>query len=320
MNKKILNLFKCTLFFVLAINKITLANKNLPLIAILSAPEDGSDKTSKNYLVNANYVRWLEANGMEAIAIHPWYTEAQLFTVLEKVNGVLIQGENVSFEANSTYINTVNSIANKLKTFETNPNLALPLLAINTGFVILQDVLAEAEVHSSFPALKAQSSLVFEQNELKDSKIFNNLSPQMANILKNTTSIYENHSVAVSADKYSNSNKLREFMNYIARDKDSNGNLYVAVAEGIKNYPFFGIQFHPEIISFNKIKDNNVPETFESGIVSRHFGHFLLKQASLNKNIFENMRADANYLTGKLTGPADKSGSYFYKFEKPAAN
>jgi len=166
--------------------------------------------------------------------------------------------------------------------------------------------------------LKSKSSLIFNEDEIKDTILFNKLSDQLIDVFKNTKSIYENHSLAVSPEKFTlPTSKIRDFMNIVSRDKDSEGNLYISAAEGTKGYPFFGVQFHPEIISFNRIKDNNVPDSFEAVLASKHFGHFLLKQVSQNKNKYNTAREDLNYMTGLLPQPADKNGAYYYKFKKP---
>lgn len=298
---------------------LTSQNKNLPVIGILSNPETGSEKNSTAYRVNANYVRWLEANGMEAIALHPWLSDSQLSSIISKLNGVLLQGESFDFDKESTYYKTAASIIQKVKNFLTTPAYNFPVFGVCSGFQVLQTVLAETDVLTLHPHPDSASSLIFEADEIKDSKMFSGLSDQMVAVLNSTKSVYEHHYMAVAPEQYSDKNKLREFMNYNTLDKDTKGNLYIASAEGIKNYPFFGVQFHPEMISFNRNRSRNVPESWESVQVSKHFGHFLLKQASLSVNKYENPQQDENYLTGKLPAAADSEGNYYYVFEKPKA-
>jgi len=302
----------------LSINLIT-SNKKLPTIGILSNPETGSDKNSTKYVVNANYVRWLEANGMEAVAIHPWFTQTQLNDILKKINGVVFQGENFDFAKDSIYYLTAKSIIENVKNFRTTAAMNFLVFGVCSGFQVLQTILAETDIITYHPHVDSQSSLNFELDELRDSKLYSGINDELANILKNTKSIYQHHYMAVAPEQYSEKNKLRDYMNYNSVDTDSRGNNYVASAEGIKNFPFYGVQFHPEIISFNRNKSKNVPETFQSVLVSKHFGHFLLKQAALNSNTFENSSDYEGYMTGKLGAPADKDGNYYYVFEKPSA-
>lgn len=316
--RKTLFSYICTLTVFLSIS-FTFQNKSLPVIGILSNPETGSDKNSTLYRVNANYVRWLEANGMEAIAIHPWLSDTQLSSVLPKINGILLQGESFDFDKESDYYKTASSIIQKAKNFLTTPVYNFPVFGVCSGFQVLQTVLAETDVLTVHPHQDTASSLIFDFDEIKDSKMFFDINDNLAKVLNSTKSIYEHHFMAVGPEQYSEKNKLRDFMNYNTLDKDSKGNLYVASAEGIKNYPFFGVQFHPEMVSFNRNKARNVPESFESVQVSKHFGHFLLKQALQNKNQYENARENDNYLTSKLPAAADKDRNYYYNFEKPKA-
>jgi len=297
----------------------TSQNKRLPVVGVLSNPETGSDKNSTYYRVNAQYVRWLEANGMEAVALHPWFSDTQLNSILSKLNGVLLQGEEFDFDKESSYYKASSSIIQKVKSFLTTPVYNFPVFGICSGFQVMQTILAESDVLSLHPHQDSASSLIFEADEIKDSKMFSGLSNDLIEVFNSTSAIYENHLMAVAPNQYSDKNRLREYMNYNTLDKDSKGNIYVASAEGIKNYPFFGVQFHPEMISFNRNRKRNVPETWQSVQASKHFGHFLLKQTLANGNQFETAREDENYLTSKLPSAADKNGNYYYLFEKPKA-
>lgn len=312
---KIPTLILISLTFISLITKIT-PNKNLPLIGILAVPETGIDKTSKNYVVNANYVRWLEASGLETIALLPWEDESSQLNILEKINGVLIQGEDVNFDQNSPYYKSVKLMVDKIRLFKNSKKFNIPLLGIGSGFQILQNILAEVDVVSTHFHVNSQSSLIFLKDEIKDSRMFENVDDNFLDILKNSKVIYQNHNLAVGVEKYSAKNNLKDYMDITSMDKDEKGNFYVSTAEGVNGYPFYGLQFHPEKISFNKNFNFNVPDSFESVIVSQHFANFLLKRALENSNTLEDYRNYAYYLTDKLSDVANETGDYFYKFEK----
>lgn len=309
------------LILISSINLIQIKSEDntYPLIGILSVPENGQEFPVNNTgLINANYVRWLESNGMEAIAIHPWYDPQDLDAILSKLNGVIIQGESSPMEKTSSYYKTIHHIVEMVKSFyKTDPNFNFPILGICGGFEILANILEGDDILTPHQDLKSQSKLIFDENEIVDTKLFHKISPELINIFKSSNSLYENHKTGISPNKFtSQASKIKEFMNIVALSSDEVGKNYIAAAEGIKDYPFFGVQFHPEIISFNKIEDNNVPETFEAVLASRHFGHFLLKQAENNKNTFANYREDKNYMTDNLPNIHSISGAYYYRFNQ----
>lgn len=313
--RKIQTLILISLSFISLITKIT-CNKNLPLIGILAVPETGIDKTSKNYVVNANYVRWLEASGLETIALLPWEDELSQLNILEKINGVLIQGEDVNFDHNSPYYKSVKLMVDKIRLFKNTKKFNIPLLGIGSGFQILQNILAEVDVVTSHFHVNSKSSLIFFKDEIIDTRMFQNVDDNFLDILKNHKVIYQNHNLAVGVHKYSEKNKLKDYMYITSTDKDDKGEFYVCTAEGVSGYPFYGLQFHPEKISFNKNFNFNVPDSLESVIVSQYFANFLLKKALENSNTLEDYRNYAYYLTDKLSDVANETGDYYYKFQK----
>jgi gamma-glutamyl-gamma-aminobutyrate hydrolase PuuD len=316
---KYLGLLLSILLFHINFSLVKSSENFYPVIGILSVPQNGEEFPVNNTgLINANYVRWLESNGMEALAIHPWYVPEELDSIIVKLNGIIIQGENSPLEKTSVYYKTVRQIIERVKTFyKTNPNFNFPILGICGGFEIMANVLQGDNILTPQEDLKSQSSLIFDENEIVDSKLFNNLPNNLINIFKNTKSLYENHSMGISPDKFtSTTSVIKDYMNIIALSTDKNGKNYVAAAEGVKDYPFFGLQFHPEIIAFNKVEDNNVPDTYDAILASNHFGNFLLKQAEISTNSFENYRDDKNYMTGRLPDFKENSGRYYYKFNQ----
>ena len=307
------------LLITLFLNNLIKSENTYPVIGILSVPENVQEFPVNNTgIINANYVRWIESNGMEAVAIHPWYTPQELDSILVKLNGIIIQGEVSPMEKTSAYYKTVLQITERVKTFyKTDPNFSFPIFGVCGGFEILVNVLAGEDILTPQSDLNSQSRLIFDENEIVDTKLFHQIPKSLIEVFKNTNSVFENHSTGVDPNKFTSAaSKIKEYMNIVALASDKDGKNYVAAAEGIKDYPFFGVQFHPEIIAFNKIEDLNVPDTYEAILASRHFGHFLLKQAEGNSNVFENYRDDKNYMTGKLPDVQDISGAYFYRFNQ----
>jgi gamma-glutamyl-gamma-aminobutyrate hydrolase PuuD len=290
-----------------------------PLIGILSVPQNAQEFPVNNTgLINANYVRWLESNGMESIAIHPWYTPDKLDSILVKLNGIIIQGENSPMENFSAYYKTVKQIIENVKKFsKTDPSFNFPIFGVCGGFGIMANVLEGDNILTTHEDIKSQSNLIFDENEIIDTQLFNQIPSILINVFKNTKSIYENHKLGISPEKFTSKNsKIKEYMNIVALSTDKDGKNYVSAAEGIKDFPFFGVQFHPEIIAFDKIEDSNVPDSYEAILGSKHFGHFLLKKSENSKNVFENYRENRNYMTNRLPDVKDISGAYYYRFNQ----
>lgn len=79
---------------------------------------------------------------------------------------------------------------------------------------------------------------------------------------------------------------------------DKDGLKHVSIFES-KFYPFFGVQFHPEVVLF-EFKDfrghHHIPHGADAVQVSQYFANFFVKQTRKNRNCFDSEDELNSYL------------------------
>lgn len=84
----------------------------------------------------------------------------------------------------------------------------------------------------------------------------------------------------------------------ISLNKDWNGFEFVSTFEHV-DYPFYGLQFHPEKNSFEWVVNRNIPHGFDATKAGRYFADFIVNEARKNLHKFENLKEEANNLIYK---------------------
>lgn len=292
-------------------------NTRLPLVAILSIPEE------ENTIVAAKYVRWLEASGADSVVVHHWHTEQQITEIMNKVNGVLIQGGDMKFDfdSNLPYFKTLQFILNKIIEMSDNPSskVKIPLVGIDHGFVSIQFLIGtESNILSDLKSYNDNISLNYDLNYLKNSKLFSLLEEKDFDNLKNLPITYHLHKQGISPEIYESNEKLKLFFKITTTAKADSKKSFISSIEAI-NYPIYGLQFLPEAVAFEKNQNLNINSDLEAVRFSRSLGNSFVQLCKLNNNTMRNEEYDNyDYIHPYQSFPDKLNGSYYYIFKKPA--
>jgi len=91
---------------------------------------------------------------------------------------------------------------------------------------------------------------------------------------------------------------LENFYRPLAYSLDKNNNKFITIFEAIE-YPFYGVQFHPEKPSFEfvtKSKQTHIPHSRESIAVSRYFADFFVQQAQRSGHLIDRTFVDTKLI------------------------
>ena len=246
-----------------------------PTILTVSIPVLEQNYSSKEVFSEArvenNFLRWLQASGADLVVVHTWSSEAEIDTLLQKVNGVLFQGNLDGLNVNSPYYQTLKLVYNKVISLN-DSGIKIPLLAIGDDVSLLFSIINNDETYlvSSTGTrflepnnmnlfLVPDKTIILNEFEKEDMKIF-----EENNILPNNLDLY----ISVQNFMY----KLNDKFNLVATSKTASGEEYVAIAEG-KKYPIIMVSFHPEYVPFEQNSELKVPDSLQAIYMSRFIGN-----------------------------------------------
>lgn len=81
----------------------------------------------------------------------------------------------------------------------------------------------------------------------------------------------------------------------LATNKDKNELEFISVFES-KDYPFYGIQFHPEKNQYEFILDKNIPHSLNAVKVAQYFANFFVEETRKNDNTFADWQREQDAL------------------------
>jgi len=264
-----------------------------PTIGILSIPMTATYHKNTHSYLPASYVKWIELNNARVIPIPYDTPKGALDMILNQVNGVLFIGGQVDHgmisEEYSHFMETFKHIVNHAKKSNNQKNY-FPLFAICLGMEIL-GMMGESvqNIINSFTTLKGlsdvdahhyNSKLDFVNPDSPFAKIFTH---DEQDAFRKTTCVFQNHSQAfVTGSPYMK--KWNKYWNVVAtsKSKDKKPIEYVSMYE-FKNFPFYGVQFHPEKVLFEWI----LPEIGRTPIfrkISKRLSRFFIGECRKNKN------------------------------------
>jgi anthranilate/para-aminobenzoate synthase component II len=121
----------------------------------------------------------------------------------------------------------------------------------------------------------------------------------------------------ISKDDFTSSNALNSMYHLVAFARTSNDDVvYAAIIEG-KDYPFYGISFHPEKINFDKGYQVPVPDSHEAVKMARMIGNsFLFYARTHNNNVMsKEMKVSYDWIDPYGAFPEEWYGTYQYFFK-----
>lgn len=289
-------------------------NSDIPVIGILANPDPNNSADILHSKVIYFNVKWLEASTANVIVIQPWFTEKEIDEVLSKVNGVLFQGGMRDLDINGQFERNAGYILKRVMEYYDNGK-SIPIWGICQGFQLLHALIADdTKVLTHFKSWNMQSSIEFNVDEIKKTKMFEDFHLNDFNNLKNLNLTAQLHNLGVDPKTYEQYPKLKEFFKITSTGKDLDGKTYINSFEAIK-YPIFGVQFHPELVSYERSKMKGIPKSLEATRISQLLGNSFLKQARLNNNSMK--QGDLikyNYIDTLAILPTKSSNNFYYYF------
>jgi gamma-glutamyl hydrolase len=78
-------------------------------------------------------------------------------------------------------------------------------------------------------------------------------------------------------------------------NQDWNGLEFISTIEH-RNYPFYGVQFHPEKNIYEWVRNKNISHSQNAIEAAQYFSHFFVNEARKSTNSFKNAKTEDQYV------------------------
>ncbi|KAL0107080.1 hypothetical protein PUN28_015548 [Cardiocondyla obscurior] len=273
--------------FVFADTTIKGEPNDRPIIGILTQEIDY--KLNEQYpdqyhsYIAASYVKFVEGAGARPVPIWIDGTDSYYETILSKVNGVLWPGGSTYFNQSKGYADAGAVIYRIAKNINARGEY-FPIFTICLGFELLTYVAANCVEHRTTCSSHNQPLPLEFTHDFRESNLFGNAPQDVIKILseENVTANY--HRYCVTMQDLNNVNLTDEF-HVLSLNHDKNDLEFISTIEH-KQFPFYGLQFHPEKNLYEWVTGKNIPHGSNATIVSQYFANFFVNEARKNSHEF----------------------------------
>ncbi|KAL0482619.1 gamma-glutamyl hydrolase [Acrasis kona] len=277
----------------------TSANNNRPIIGVLTQPT--SVKYHPNNIeqqyITASYIKFVEMSGARAVHIPFDAPKEELKRLFNGVNGLLYTGGMLDMKNGTQYFD--NGLYLYSLALEANAKGDyFPIWGTCQGFqlfhVFAAELLDENIMMEHFDSWDISYPLVFDVANTKRSRMFGPDSGVTDAILHDfaTRPLTMNfHHLGVSRETYKKYPAADAFFRILSTNKDRQGKEFISIVEA-KNYPIYGVQFHPEWPLFEWDSSSDVNHSQESIRANSYFSSFFVNECRKNNHKFRTIKED----------------------------
>ncbi|KAM3966442.1 gamma-glutamyl hydrolase A-like [Aphomia sociella] len=284
-----------------------------PIIGVLSQEQSYRLKDKyrqQNYTsyIAASYVKAVEASGARVVPILIGKKPDYYRELMSKINGVLFPGGATYFNQSDGYADAgqfIYEIAQELN----DAGDYFPIFGTCLGFELLI-ILASGrgEVENRIKCESYTNRSLNFTNDFHGSKMFKNAPQDIIDLLANSNLTANFHQFCIIDENLKSHNLVKDWR-VSSHSTDDKGVVFIATIEN-KRYPFYGVQFHPEKISFEWKLKKDIPHSFDAVKANRYFMDFFVQECRKSIHAFQNEDEENSYLiynyqpefTGKKSG------------------
>tara|TARA_Y100000996_G_scaffold52386_1_gene35849 strand:- start:1352 stop:2290 length:939 start_codon:yes stop_codon:yes gene_type:complete len=249
--------------------------------------KNGNGRHFDSYLPNS-YVKWLEQSGAKVVPIHFNWGEKKILSVLKQVNGVLFPGGGVDRQTNADfkkYIKSFKQIFN-YGIQETDKGNPFPLWATCLGFefICMMPYDVETILHNYKNHFLLKRTAARGQNV--PFRLYKNAKNPLKTLdcgenITRKAKIFMNHQYGFPLDKET-LEVFSKYLDIISINKDKNNKEYVSTIK-FKNYPFWGVQWHPEKLAYEH-NDTHIEHKMVNIKFAALWSEFYIRECMKNNN------------------------------------
>ncbi|KAL1269367.1 hypothetical protein QQF64_031656 [Cirrhinus molitorella] len=250
-----------------------------PIIGILTQEVDDYMKKFGKTYIPSSYVKYIESGGARVVPIR-------------SINGLLLIGGSVNLET-SDFAHTA-GIYFRLALKANDEGDYFPIWGTCLGFQLLTVLVAGENLLTKTTAENVAYPLNFT-SEASSSRIFTNFPPDVHKALSQEPLTANFHHYGVTKEAFTGNEKLSGFFSVLSTNIAENGLEFVSTMEGMK-YPFYGVQWHPEVNRFQWDPRYNFPHSSNAVRVSSLLAEFFVNEGRRSSHHFSDAAEESSML------------------------
>ncbi|XP_048378686.1 gamma-glutamyl hydrolase-like isoform X3 [Stegostoma tigrinum] len=244
------------------------------------------------YYIAAPYVKYLESAGCRVVPVRLNLTNDEYEKIFYSINGILFPGgsSDVKTSAFAKVAKTFYNFA--LKAFDAGDYfpiwgtcLGMQLLTVLTAG---KNLLINTETENIALPLNLTYAAEF-------SEMFQQFPSDVYRALSQEPLTGNFHHFSLSVKDFLQDEELRKFYSILSTNYDRKGVEFVSTMEGIR-YPFYGVQWHPEVNRFQWQQRFAFPHSPNAVEVSYLLSDFFVNEARKNFHHFSNVKEEETAL------------------------
>lgn len=258
--------------------------------------------------IAASYVKHVESAGARVVPIKINQTESYYQHMADCVNGILIPGGAANYSTPGGYGDAAQQLYNRA-VLKNSQGEYFPIWGTCRGFELLTYLAAGSkDILTNCKAENVALPLEFKPDH-KSSKLFGDAPKDILDILESQNVTANFHHFCVTEANMTSSG-LEGDWRVTAVSKDTQGLEFVSSFEH-RQYPFYGVQFHPEKNAYEWKVTNKVPHTVGAVSAGQYFANFFVDEARKNTNQFPSTEEEEKALIYNYQPTYTGKGSTF---------
>ncbi|XP_008287386.1 gamma-glutamyl hydrolase [Stegastes partitus] len=269
-----------------------------PVIGVLTqlVSDDVMKPFGKTY-IPASYVKYLESGGSRVMPIRLTLTTADYENIFKKINGLLFIGGAVDLETSD--FARVAKVFYRLAVEANDAGDSFPIWGTCMGMQLLTVLVAEKNLLTRTTAENVALPLNLT-TEAHSSRMFTGFPDELMKALTQEPLTGNFHHYGVTVQNFQENTKLHSFFSLLSTNVAESGAHFVSTIEG-RRYPFYGVQWHPEVNRFQWDRELNFPHSAHAVQLSSLLAQFFVNEGRRSLHRFDNPEEEASSLIYSYT-------------------
>ncbi|XP_057688177.1 gamma-glutamyl hydrolase [Corythoichthys intestinalis] len=261
-----------------------------PVIGILT--QIVSDEVMKQYgstYIPASYVKYIESAGCRVMPIKLTLTTAEYKNIFSRINGLLLIGGASNLETSD--FARVAKIFYQLAVEANDAGDYFPVWGTCLGMQLLTVLVSGHNLLENVTAENVALSLNFTRAAFS-SRMFAAFPKELMKALQEEPLTGHFHHYGITVKAFMQNKELMDFFSVISTNVGQNGAHFVSTIEG-KKYPFYGVQWHPEVNRFQWDSKLSFPHSSHAVQLSSLLAQFFVNEGRRSLHNFDDPEKEA---------------------------